>query len=780
MSDNKSGQKQKNASGDPTVLLSGTAHDQGDRPTELLHHENEKWGPSAQSTPLKAADDTDQHSDRHEVTFDDTVLLADDDDITLIEDVEPGDIIHERYIIHDVLGQGGMGKVFLAQDSLNEDAWYAIKQSSMHPVFYRSFIDEAKMLMRLEHENLPQMVDFFSDESMQKAWLVMEYIEGQTLYERFEAAGRQMEEDDIVRIALQLCHVLDYLHHSNGEPIIYRDLKPGNIMIDPQGLIKLIDFGIAREYKAGQTQDTVQIGTVGFAAPEQFEDKQTDERTDLFSLGAVMYYLATGGKYVYANTRQTNLLSGFGSPELESIVNRLVRMNPAERYRSAKDVQNDLFLLHGDQGTTLLDGSKRAGVKAALTTNMNVTSVLLALCSFIAAFGLAALFAFGIDGSTIRDSFGLSLLQSLSFEGQTTELSHQLMTAWSFSVWEALTWLHGGALEFSIIGEQTHTKLSFSIQVISLLFLQVCVLFTLARLAYRWMRRQGPMFLAQKWPLLLLSSILYSLLITVYASLFHPTWQYRGDELALNLSASTPAVAFFMKSFLLAVVAQGFGMQIHRDIHWPVWFHAMLRSLRIIGLGMIAIMTGMIVQYSLTSSVSHYHSAVVTWGEMWSRSGTDVWYFLLWPNVLFQQVFYSLGASFQAYGEPIIHWLGAASPFSAHILLGISAEAPSSWITDMTIVVQQAWPPYAFLAVSLFSFFQMRHLPARFLIRIVGVLTVASAGIATMTSLSGYSDDADLFLGTSPLMTGMAVFIVSSVFLTIVHWLRKSQQSSVV
>lgn len=121
----------------------------------------------------------------------------------------------------------------------------------------------------------------------------MDYVEGRTLKAIVDERGAQPQED-VVNWAIQLCSVLDYLH-TRKPAIIYRDLKPGNIMLRPDGRIVLIDFGTAREYKTGQEEDTISLGTKGYAAPEQYGgDGQTDARTDIYNLGATIYHLVTG------------------------------------------------------------------------------------------------------------------------------------------------------------------------------------------------------------------------------------------------------------------------------------------------------------------------------------------------------------------------------------------------------------------------------------------------------------------------------------------------------
>jgi serine/threonine-protein kinase len=204
------------------------------------------------------------------------------------------------------------------------------------------FLAEAEMLVRLNHPNLPDIVDYFPGDRHGYSYLVMDYIDGETLLQRFERQGRRMPVSQAVDYAMQLCDVFHYLHSQKPEPIIYRDVKPANLMINAQERIRLIDFGIARSFKVGQAADTVRIGTIGFAAPEQFEGRQTDARTDLFGLGALLYFLLSGGHYYYAIRRPLREHSASLSEGLSALVEKLLQTEPDERFQSAEEVRGEL------------------------------------------------------------------------------------------------------------------------------------------------------------------------------------------------------------------------------------------------------------------------------------------------------------------------------------------------------------------------------------------------------------------------------------------------------
>jgi serine/threonine protein kinase len=155
-----------------------------------------------------------------------------------------------------------------------------------------AFQQEAHLLAGLHHPNLPAIHDHFTDGG--RWYLVMDFIEGQTLEEYLQHHGTPgLPVAEVLRLADQICAVLQYLH-AYSPPIIFRDLKPSNIMLTPSGHLYLIDFGIARIFKPGQTRDTMPIGTEGYAAPEQYGKTQTTVRSDIYSFGVILHQLLTG------------------------------------------------------------------------------------------------------------------------------------------------------------------------------------------------------------------------------------------------------------------------------------------------------------------------------------------------------------------------------------------------------------------------------------------------------------------------------------------------------
>ncbi|MFD0681742.1 MULTISPECIES: serine/threonine protein kinase [unclassified Paenibacillus] len=253
-----------------------------------------------------------------------------------------GDVLGDRYKIVTVLGSGGMSTVYLAEDLRLAGKRWAVKETRTTEKEALACVAEADMLIRLNHPNLPKIVDFYPAGNEGFSYLVMDYIEGETLLQRFERQAKRMPEGQVIGYALQLCDLFQYLHTRRPEPIIYRDLKPTNLMIDVEERVRLIDFGIARSFKSGQIADTVSIGTIGFAAPEQFEGRQTDSRTDLYGLGALMYFLLSGGQYYCAAYKRLREHDAGLSASLTALVEKLLRTEPDERCQTAAEVRSEL------------------------------------------------------------------------------------------------------------------------------------------------------------------------------------------------------------------------------------------------------------------------------------------------------------------------------------------------------------------------------------------------------------------------------------------------------
>ncbi len=259
--------------------------------------------------------------------------------------LEIGSVIDGKYKILNEIGHGGMSNVYLAINERANKPW-AVKEvrKSLDRDFRllrQSLIMETDLLKKLKHPNLPSIIDVIdSDENF---LIVMDYIEGNTLERLLSEEGAQPQEQ-VADWALQLCDVLDYLH-TRPSPVIYRDMKPSNVMLKSDGSVVLIDFGTAREFKERNAADTCCLGTNGYAAPEQFGGMgQTDARTDIYCLGATMYHLVTGHNpseppyELYPITKWNPGLS----TGLERIIQKCTQKNPNDRYQNVKELQYDL------------------------------------------------------------------------------------------------------------------------------------------------------------------------------------------------------------------------------------------------------------------------------------------------------------------------------------------------------------------------------------------------------------------------------------------------------
>jgi serine/threonine protein kinase len=208
-------------------------------------------------------------------------------------------LLKQRYRIVSLAGQGGMGAVYKATDIELGNRLLAVKEMSQRGLNVREkaeavkgFKREALMLAGLQHAHLPRIYDHFLENG--HWYLVMDFIAGETLENYLRRMpGNRLPFDEVLNYGIQLCTVLDYLH-AQQPPIIFRDLKPANIMRSNKGQLYLIDFGIARHFKPGQERDTGAFGSPGYAAPEQYGRTQTTPRTDIYNLGVILHQMLTG------------------------------------------------------------------------------------------------------------------------------------------------------------------------------------------------------------------------------------------------------------------------------------------------------------------------------------------------------------------------------------------------------------------------------------------------------------------------------------------------------
>lgn len=250
-----------------------------------------------------------------------------------------GTIVGGKYEILKEIGRGGMSIVYLAMDKNLNKQW-AVKEirhdvyGAEREMIVQSFLTEANLMKKLDHPTLPRIVDIIDQN-----YVVMDYIEGESLEKVLQNEGAQ-DQSKVIEWGKALCEVLDYLH-TRVPPVIYRDMKPSNIKLRPDGTIRLLDFGIAREYKKENLDDTTYLGTKGYAAPEQFGGKgQTDARTDVYGLGMTLYHLVTGKNpteppYEIYPIRYWNAALSSG---LEWIIQKSTQLNPADRFQSCAEM----------------------------------------------------------------------------------------------------------------------------------------------------------------------------------------------------------------------------------------------------------------------------------------------------------------------------------------------------------------------------------------------------------------------------------------------------------
>jgi len=263
----------------------------------------------------------------------------------------PNTVLVERYKIVKKLGQGGMGAVYMVSDLRLGGKYWAVKEMSdaalVDPqekqIALQAFQNEAHLLASLRHPNLTQVMDYFEEGG--KHYLVMDFISGQTLEEMIDLQKEPFTESLVIDWAVQIGDVLEYLH-SQPQPIIFRDLKPSNIMLEDDGKIKLIDFGIARLFKPGKQKDTSSFGTAGYAPPEQFGRGQTDARSDIYSLGAMLHQLLTLRNPQDEPFKFPSIIpfNPGVSPNTDQSIQKAVYQDPDERWQNIHEFISSLQL----------------------------------------------------------------------------------------------------------------------------------------------------------------------------------------------------------------------------------------------------------------------------------------------------------------------------------------------------------------------------------------------------------------------------------------------------
>src|SRR5664280_232577 len=263
--------------------------------------------------------------------------------------LERGVLLHRRFRIIEILGQGGMGSVYRAVHE-NLGMVVAVQENLFTSADYaRQFRLEAVILANLRHPNLPRVTDHFVIGD-QGQYLIMDYIEGEDLRQRMERAGSISEEEAIL-IGAAMCDALEYLH-TRKPAVIHRDMKPGDVRITPDGHIYLVDFGLAKLVKGSQATTTgARAMTPGYSPPEQYGTARTDPRSDIYSLGATLYASLTGiipedglaratGKVQLTPLRT---LQPKASRKVANVIERALAVEPVDRFQSAGEFKKALL-----------------------------------------------------------------------------------------------------------------------------------------------------------------------------------------------------------------------------------------------------------------------------------------------------------------------------------------------------------------------------------------------------------------------------------------------------
>jgi serine/threonine-protein kinase len=303
--------------------------------------------------------------------------------------LSPQHMLHNRYIIVKRLAQGGQSAVYLATDASASGARCAIKEMSQASLLPQEreraithFLREAQILAHLNHPALAHVYEYFTEDD--KHYLAMEYVPGHTLEDEMIELGRPLDAELVVRWGVILADVLTYLHAQNP-PIIYRDLKPANVMLTPSGALKLIDFGIARRLLPARLRDTAQLGTDGYAPLEQYASK-SEPRSDVYALGATLYHLLTGRVPESAPRRSTgDALTPIrainrGVPEpVERVIMQALSLQPQDRFPGAAAMGEALSRLVADEielpgaprqaGMSMVTGGPRMGGLGGMATH---------------------------------------------------------------------------------------------------------------------------------------------------------------------------------------------------------------------------------------------------------------------------------------------------------------------------------------------------------------------------------------------------------------------------
>jgi outer membrane protein assembly factor BamB/tRNA A-37 threonylcarbamoyl transferase component Bud32 len=287
--------------------------------------------------------------------------------------LRPNTVLMDRYLIQDVIGVGGMGSVYSARDLhfpkvvklvAVKEMINAAPDPLVRSTIVQNFEREANILVTLNHPSIPKIFDFFTHR--ERSYLVIEYVSGKDLEAVLKGRTDFIPEDQVIAWGIELCDVLDFLHNHKPEPIIFRDMKPSNIMINVQNRVVLVDFGIAKVFTTNQKG--TMIGTEGYSPPEQYRGEATP-LADIYALGATLHHVLTmrDPRLEPPFTFSERPIKRFNpniSTELEAVVSTALNYNPQDRFKSAADMKD-----------ALMGVARKTGALARLAVNASTSSL---------------------------------------------------------------------------------------------------------------------------------------------------------------------------------------------------------------------------------------------------------------------------------------------------------------------------------------------------------------------------------------------------------------------
>lgn len=298
----------------------------------------------------------------------------------------PQEIWFDKYRIIKLLGQGGTAEVYLAEH-IKLNSFRAIKHISKYHPLYKLQLKEAQILKDLKHSCIPIVYDIEEDED--GSYIVEQYLEGVTLKE-FVKERDHLNDDIIIHFALQICDLINYLH-SVERPVLYLDLKPDNIIVTDR-TIKLIDFGSAM-FRDEADKHAEYYGTIGYAAPELYSNEGLDERCDVYGIGILMYFMATGKSLCAAGEKTEHIdFIKSSTKKLQGIIGRCLKYDPSQRYASVSGLEQQLSAIMKKKKQVINPGSSIEIGIAGAQPRLGTTHMSFRLCSYFSRQNISCLY----------------------------------------------------------------------------------------------------------------------------------------------------------------------------------------------------------------------------------------------------------------------------------------------------------------------------------------------------------------------------------------------------